>query len=260
EQGTFVLFKAQIDDNDETDDVNFFICDSSGRSGTGCASQMYCSYNSTKDSWKSCSYDTSPLTSSSFSWKSFACDSSSACTDDTTGTYTITRRPSEVKMHIGSHLQVYNGTGFFIGPERVVNFSDILEEELATCVADEQGYCNITLTFTSNTAGKLNLSNLKIYTQSNINVYNLTQLATNGLSVVLGFEIVNELSFDRTVNWTLNMGDANTLTSNFEIPLNVSEDAFIFEQYTYGGAGTYVVNATAFNETYSGSRLLNVTV
>ena len=163
-------------------------------------------------------------------------------------------------MNIGSHSQVFNSTGFFVGPERVVNFSNILEEELATCEADEQGYCNITLRFTSNTAGKINLSNVKIYTQPNINVYNLTQLETSGLSVVLGFEIVNELSFDRAVNWTLNMGDTNAIVSNFEIPLNASEDVFVFAQYTYGGAGTYVVNATAFNETYSGSRLLNVTV
>ena len=131
-------------------------------------------------------------------------------------------------MNIGSHSQVFNSTGFFVGPERVVNFSNILEEELATCEADEQGYCNITFTFTSNTAGKLNLSNLRIYTQPNINVYNLTQLETSGLSVVLGFIIINELSFDRTVNWTMDMGDTNVIASNLDIPLNESEDVFVF--------------------------------
>ena len=58
----------------------------------------------------------------------------------------------------------------------------------------------------------------------------------------------------------IDMGDTNTIGSSLEIPLNALEDAFVFAQYTYGGTGTYVVNATAYNETYIGSMLLNVTV
>ena len=119
-------------------------------------------------------------------------------------------------MNIGSHVQVYNGTGFFIGPERIMNFSDILDEELASCMADEQGYCNITFTFTSNTAGKLNLSDLKIYTRQTIVVQNLTALETSGLSVVLGFDIYNALGlgFMKIVNWTLDMGDNTNIENN----------------------------------------------
>ncbi|MBI1972572.1 hypothetical protein HYS50_01045 [Candidatus Woesearchaeota archaeon] len=454
EQGTFVLFKAQIDDNDEDDDVNFTICDGSGRSGTGCSGATYCNYNSTKDGWKSCSYDTSGLTSSTFSWTSFACDSSEACTDDADGTYTITRRPSEVKMDVGSHLQVFNGTGFFIGPERVTNFTVELQEELNSCVADAEGYCNITLTFTSNTAGKLNVSNLNIYTALNdteppqydnlsvtpingsphdlnqiyefnitytdnvgvenvtinfnntvyfysegnitrlddiftfnitglaaaeypylwsandssgnenatdwfsytvvqtpsevnltlneqdsdifvfindtlvstgyllqgsgsldlyingtlvasgisplnhtssygdfaelnvtlfyvgnenytpsfethfanvtsnqtLRVQNLTQLNATGLTATIGFDIFNELDVSLYTNWTLDFGDSNSRVNAIDLILNASETVFVFNKYTYGGAGTYPVTATAFNESYTSSQSINVTV
>lgn len=258
EQGTSVLFEANINDVDDNDDVTLLVCDNQGLSGSACAGTTYCSINSTQDGFKSCSYDTSTTTSSSFSWTSFACDKAGSCASSTTGTHTVNRRPSDIKIKTDS-TYILNDSGFFVGPESINGFESILENKLQTCQADAQGYCLITLNFTSNTIGKLNLSDLKVQYTTPISIINLTNLTSSYSNLIFEFQILNSLS-SGNYSWSVNFGDGTTVNSTISASLGINEKGIVLAQYAYAAAGTYTITASASNGTHVGLDSITVKV
>ncbi len=158
---------------------------------------------------------------------------------------------------------IWSKTSYYGDSEEIFDFNNALQSTLEACTPDAAGLCNITMTFASTATGTMDLSNMQIFytqPQPNIKLQNLTQLNATGTTATIGFDILNELSFDRIVNWTLDFGDGNNRSNAFDIIINTSETVFVFNKYTYGSAGTYPVTATAFNDTYSSSQSINVTV
>lgn len=66
------------------------------------------------------------------------------------------------KMYIGNSM-AWNLTGYFSDSEIVLDFQQELENALQSCTPDAEGYCNVTLPFSSDASGTLNLSELGIY-------------------------------------------------------------------------------------------------
>ena len=53
-------------------------------------------------------------------------------------------------------------SGEFTGTETISDFSDQIRNYLSTCLADEEGYCQVPLTFHSGSAGQIKISDLNI--------------------------------------------------------------------------------------------------
>lgn len=75
---------------------------------------------------------------------------------------TILSTVKDVKMYVNG-TWVWNTSGYFVGPELVLNFTDALNQGLQGCAPDAENYCTINLTYSSTAAGKLNLSRMGIY-------------------------------------------------------------------------------------------------
>ena len=81
---------------------------------------------------------------------------------------------------------IWNHTDYFSGSETTLDFSQQLNDALDNCQEDSDGYCNIPLTFHSDGAGNLNISNINI--NYNLleyfwNIVNLPKLSTYQLRI-----------------------------------------------------------------------------
>ncbi|HLD15769.1 MAG TPA: LamG domain-containing protein [Candidatus Nanoarchaeia archaeon] len=83
-------------------------------------------------------------------------------TEVSSSNVTIRTTVSNLKMYV-ENTNVWNRTGYLSGSEYIENYESTLQSAIDNCVADAQGYCNITLKFSSDTNGTLNLSNFEAY-------------------------------------------------------------------------------------------------
>lgn len=88
-----------------------------------------------------------------------------------------TKNPS---MYVNG-IQVWNYTDYFETTETTNDFAQQLNDVLDACEADAEGYCNIPITLHSDSAGKINISDINIYfniTEYIWNISNLAELST----------------------------------------------------------------------------------
>ena len=79
-----------------------------------------------------------------------------------TNNVTILNTVKNLTMYInGTNLS--KESGYFGGNKLVIGFDQELNNALADCTADAEGFCNISLTFSSDNVGLLNISNIGIY-------------------------------------------------------------------------------------------------
>jgi len=89
-------------------------------------------------------------------------DSLTNGTEITSQNATILTIVSDIIMYVGNQ-SIWNKSGYFSEEEYVPNYESNLMSELNNCTPDASGYCNITLSFSSQTNGTINLSGFEVY-------------------------------------------------------------------------------------------------
>jgi len=141
---------------------------------------------------------------------------------------------------------------------REVEFSDALQGYMdKNCMS---GSCEISLRFSSNTRGRLNMSDLQLFyiIRSDL-LSNLTEIYQNVTLRVFRFIIKNVPGLTSDFNWELNTGE-NTIRNTNNILLNTSETAYIYVAYNYINTGNYSVNAIVHSGSYMDSEQINITI
>ncbi|MHA1691941.1 MAG: PKD domain-containing protein [Candidatus Heimdallarchaeaceae archaeon] len=97
---------------------------------------------------------------------------------------------------------------------------------------------------------------------NDLSINDFEKMSSNGTEAVFRFDVYNTFtdSSISDINWTLNSGDGNVIESNNPFSLSSLEEIFIYIYYNYSSTGTYNVTATAYNEEYSESETVGVTI
>ncbi len=158
-------------------------------------------------------------------------------------------------------IQAWNRTGYYVGPENILNFESQLQSALANCQPDNEGYCNISITFLSEDSGRLNLSDLKIYYRDwvkNLSVTTLQELYSSGTQKIFEFVILNNGDYNQSdINWTLDTGES-VINGTINSTLEPSNDVFMYVDYNYSSYGDFSVNLTVNKENITISK--NITI
>ncbi len=187
-----------------------------------------------------------------------------------TNTVTIRNATQNPILYI-NNSQAWNRTGYFGNVENVLDFNQELNNALANCSEDTEGFCNVSLTFSSNNFGILNLSDFGIYyTQGNVSVVvslkieSITEMYSNGTLKIFEFVILNDGDATVTdVQWWFDTNDSYRINSTSNISsLAVNERAFVYLQYNYSDEGSYNVraNATGISQSTTVSTLFSSNV
>jgi len=215
-RSAYVTFTANITDFDN-DSRRLIICDDSGRTGVQCVETLYCDSNLTSQSQISCQFNTTNLTGVAYNWTSFGCDNNSACTSGVNGTFYIAR-PRNPKMYVNGSL-VWNVSGLFNGPVTVENFSDELQNEVDSCTPINDS-CNISLTFSSDAEGKLELSLLNIQYA----LYDKEPPVIHGVDIQPD-PVLRNTTMNITVNATDNANVTHVSAMHKEASTNLTQDS-----------------------------------
>lgn len=94
-----------------------------------------------------------------------------------TNTVTIRNATQNPILYVNNNA-AWNESGYFGSEENIFEFSDELNSALSSCAADAQGFCNISLKFSSDNVGALNLSveNSVYYTENTSVASNQTDI------------------------------------------------------------------------------------
>lgn len=242
DQGLNVTFNATINDADN-DNVKLLICDSSGRSGTNCLNNEYCNVSFSSPGAKSCRFNTSSSSSVEYNWTSSACDNNGACIDGINGTFYITR-PMNPAMYVNGSM-VWNYSGLFSGPQTVEGFDINLKNDLAAC-QEVNGSCNISLTFYSESRGKLELAVINIQ-------YDLYDTSPPLISSIVVSP--NPAQVNSTINITVNATDNVNVTSvaashkeaGINLTYNMTTGLWTGFMVSLSISGLYQLNITAID-------------
>ncbi len=119
------------------------------------------------------------------------------------------------------------------------------------------GEFNVTVTaFNQNYNATKNLTSII----KAIEITGLKVLNSSGTIRQFEFLIKNRFNFTTSnISFILSTGISNVLSS-LAINLTDTETIYVFTDYNYTSNGTYIVNATARNETYQDSQIINITV
>ncbi len=187
-----------------------------------------------------------------------------------TNTVTIRNATQNLILYI-NNSQSWNQTGYFGNEENVIDFNNELNNALANCSEDVEGYCNVSLTFSSNNFGVLNLSDFGVYyTQGNVsivvslNIESITTMHSNETLKIFEFIIHNDGDAAVTdVQWWFDTNDSYRINSTSNISsLAANERAFVYLQYNFSDEGSYNVkaNATGLSQSATVSSSLSSTV
>jgi len=134
------------------------------------------------------------------------------------------------KMYVEDSL-AWSSDGYYSDAEIITSFADELSNALQSCTADVEGYCNISLKFSSDSNGKLNLSGLGIYyeaqtpdtTPPSLNILSpINNTSYNNTNVDLNW------TSDENVSWCAHSLDgAENDTSICQSIYNMNEDCLI---------------------------------
>jgi hypothetical protein len=156
--GTPIHFTTNIYDPDSQ--VKLLICDNQGNAGLGCRGQQYCSDGYKSQGEFACYFDTSSTPSGSYPWTSFAINDLSTVVSGNSGEFYIIGAPLNPSITLdGQHL--WSRSGYFSGT-RTFSFNLLMQQILDDCDADEGGLCTIPLRVSSDSAGFLDIYDLRI--------------------------------------------------------------------------------------------------
>ncbi len=94
-----------------------------------------------------------------------------------------------------------------------------------------------------------------------LSVCGLKTLDVNLSKVIFEFIVSNSLNATLTnINWTMNMGDGNTINSTLPFNLTSSEDIFDYIEYQYSTNGNYSVSVTANALNQIDIQSINITI
>jgi len=167
---------------------------------------------------------------------------------------TIKNATNNTRMYVGNQA-VWNNSGYFGNEVNVFDFNQALDNELSICVADAQGFCNISLTFNSNNPGVINLSKLEIYYNDDsttsisvsLTIESLTLIYSNDTLKIFKFVILNDGESTVTdIQWQFDTGNNNIINSTLNISsLAPNQRAFVYLKYNYTDFGNYNLNVNA---------------
>lgn len=127
-------------------------------------------------------------------------------TQQSSNNVTILNTAQNPKMYVGNDM-AWDSAGYFSDAEIVLDFKQELEDALQSCTPDAEGFCNITLSVSSDSNSKVNLSELKIHYKEKflfnitlVNGWNLISipvtLENNSISSIMG-----NCSYTRVWKW-----------------------------------------------------------
>lgn len=107
-----------------------------------------------------------------------------------------------------------------------------------------------------------------LFHSRNITVYvgdliitNFSTINASGLQRTFQFTVRNDLRVNLSaVHWNVTLGDGTSVADNQVTTLNSKEEVFVRLRYNYSGIGTYIVNASATNNTLIDSRNITISV
>ena len=192
---------------------------------------------------------------------------------DLTGSQYLGQMPQNVTVSIADQL-FYEGSSVLFFRE-ISNFNNEINIELQTCTADQNGKCIIDIDISSISSGQINVTNLEIYfieisnssTNSTTNT-TTNQIAVTGLNQMTSSDknVLFELEFQNignetvsNINWSFDTGEG-ILVSKSLINLSPQQRMKVYVDYVYTNPGTYLVNGTVFNEEFSVSDTLSITI
>ncbi len=161
------------------------------------------------------------------------------------------------KIYVGSTL-VWNSSGYYSDEEMITGFADEINSEIIDCIPDAEGYCNISITFSSEDSGKLNISEVSTYHRSRretLNVTSIKLIHSDGTDHI--FEIVVENDGDITldnISWAFDTDDGTMIYSDQNMALQPGEDVFVYLRHNYSLAGDLDVTLNVTSGNISASR------
>ncbi|HLC52958.1 MAG TPA: hypothetical protein VJK03_00285 [Candidatus Nanoarchaeia archaeon] len=160
--------------------------------------------------------------------------------------------------------QAWNSPGYF-AEQQTAGFEQGLRDALNSCTPDVEGFCDINLTFGSDAAGLLNITEMEVFYEVppvyNITFDNLSLLYTEGTIGLYDIRLLNNGDSELlNLNWSIDFGDGNITQSNYNFDLSANEDIFLFAEHNYSSPGIYTVtvNASAGSVSDSISDVFNI--
>lgn len=243
-EGQVVTFTTNIQDLDN-DQVKFLVCNS-GLSGTSCSGKEYCSVGFNSPGEKECTYPTAGLLGESYNWRSFACDNDNGCTEGMSGTFYVNLiRPTNASIFLVNE-EIWHYSDKFKGSATISNFKDEINTLLEDCTPDEDGYCIIPFTITSESDGVLNFDSL-----------NLNFEIINDPPIVYPIEDIFTYS-GQTIDLTVLAYDPDDWNLDYDISEPVGDDG-IWE-ITQEQSGNYPVTVSVSDGINTAQQTVNIHV
>ncbi len=170
-----------------------------------------------------------------------------------TNTATIRNTVKNPNLYIGS-TPSWNNTGYFGNEKIISDFNHELNDALSNCSEDSEGFCNISLVFSSGNFGLLNLSDFQAYyLQRNasvpvsLKIDSLATVYTHSTLRIFEFTILNNgQAAVSNIQWQIDTNDGNVINGTLNInSLAPNEKAFVYVPYNFSTTGSYNVKANA---------------
>jgi len=166
-------------------------------------------------------------------------------------TVSISTTVSSPKIYVEDSL-TWSSEDYYSGSEIITDVTGGLNNALQSCTPDEEGYCNIPITFSSDSTGKLAISDLGIY-------YEEQEINLPPILDPIQDMTVNETDL---VNITVNAIDLD----NDPLYYYINDSRFEQNNNTFtwqtpdSSAGIYIVNITVGDYEFNVSQLVTITV
>ncbi|MFC1800549.1 OmpL47-type beta-barrel domain-containing protein, partial [Nanoarchaeota archaeon] len=161
--GEYINFTTNIYDPDSW--LKLLICDNTGASGTSCNTQTYCTDGFKTQGAFRCVKSSNNLNSGSYPWTSYLIEdrvSQKIMHTGATGQFYVANEPQNPFVYLGTS-PIWSHTGWY-GSTNTLDFKDEIVNYINnTCTPDSQGNCLVPLTVSSDTAGVMKLSQLRIF-------------------------------------------------------------------------------------------------
>jgi hypothetical protein len=168
---------------------------------------------------------------------------------------TILSTINNPKIYI-ENKEIWNYSGYYSKKELNKAILDEITNVLDNCTKNENGLCNISLTFSSDSSGKLNISKLEIYQRERIPRIEITDFENNySNKTIQGFSFKIKNTGDtilEDISWTINTENDYNITGQI-LKLERNQEINIYREYDYSNIGYYNVNISVSNTNISDS-------
>ncbi len=131
-------------------------------------------------------------------------------------TVTVTSTVKNPNFFIDQEL-IWNNSGYYGEKQTLYGFEEKLQQAVDGCIPDAQGFCDLTLTFTSEDTGSINVTDMEIYyktyTRPTVilqNPANNSVFVPESLNILLNFTVFDNGTDPFTVELYGKNGTANT--------------------------------------------------